>query len=63
MQQIGFNPLSNPGDADYGMMYVSMGDGGNNSPPNPTDPFQGGQNPGHAVGLDPPHRPAGKQQR
>lgn len=50
MQQIGFNPLSNPGDADYGMMYVSMGDGGNNSPPIPIDPFQGGQNPGTPLG-------------
>ena len=50
MQQIGFNPLSNPGDADFGMMYVSMGDGGNNSPPIPTDPFQGGQNPGTPLG-------------
>ncbi len=51
MQQIGFNPLSNPGDADYGMMYISMGDGGNNSPPIPTDPFQGGQNPGTPLGA------------
>ncbi len=50
MQQIGFNPLANPGDADYGMMYVSMGDGGNNQPPVPTDPFQGGQNPGTPLG-------------
>jgi glucose/arabinose dehydrogenase len=50
MQQIGFNPLSNPGDPDYGMMYVSVGDGGNNSPPIPTDPFQGGQNPGTPLG-------------
>ncbi|MEZ6192188.1 MAG: PQQ-dependent sugar dehydrogenase [Phycisphaerales bacterium] len=50
MQQIGFNPLSKPGDADYGMMYISMGDGGNNSPPIPTDPFQGGQNPGTPLG-------------
>ena len=51
MQQIGFNPLANPGDADYGMMYVSMGDGGNNFPPIPTDPFQGGQNPGTPLGA------------
>ncbi len=50
MQQIGFNPLANPGDADYGKMYVSMGDGGNNNPPIPTDPFQGGQNPGTPLG-------------
>jgi hypothetical protein len=51
MQQIGFNPLADPGDDDYGMMYVSMGDGGNNFPPNPTDPFQGGQNPGTPLGA------------
>ena len=50
MQQIGFNPLAEPGDADYGMMYVSMGDGGNNFPAIPTDPFQGGQNPGTPLG-------------
>lgn len=28
---IGFNPLAQPGDADYGMMYVSGGDGGYDS--------------------------------
>ncbi len=50
MQQIGFNPLANPGDADYGKMFVSMGDGGNNNPPIPTDPFQGGQDPGTPLG-------------
>jgi len=50
MQQIGFNPLANPGDADYGMMYVSVGDGGNNWPVSVTDPFQGGQNPGTPLG-------------
>jgi len=51
MQQIGFNPLVLPGDPDYGKLYVSMGDGGNNFPPNPTDPFQGGQNPGTPLGA------------
>ena len=44
MQQIGFNPLAQPGDADYGMLYISMGDGGNNFPAIPTDPYQNGQN-------------------
>ena len=57
MQQIGFNPLAQPGDADYGMMYISMGDGGNNFPANPTDPYQNGQNPatphGSILRIDP----------
>ena len=43
MQQVGFNPLALPGDPDYGMLYVSMGDGGNNFPAIPTDPYQNGQ--------------------
>jgi len=51
MQQIGFNPLAQPSDADYGKLYISMGDGGNNQPPIPTDPFQGGQNPGTPLGA------------
>ena len=50
MQQIGFNPLAQLGDADYGNLYIAMGDGGNNYPPTPTDPFQGGQNPGTPLG-------------
>ena len=33
------------------MMYVSMGDGGNVFPANPTDPFEGGQNPGTPLGA------------
>jgi len=28
VQEIAFNPLSKPGDKDYGMLYMSMGDGG-----------------------------------
>jgi hypothetical protein len=28
MQQIGFNPLAEPGDEDYGLLYVAVGDGG-----------------------------------
>jgi glucose/arabinose dehydrogenase len=27
-QEIGFNPTANPGDEDYGLLYVAMGDGG-----------------------------------
>ncbi len=50
MQQIGFNPLAQAGDADYGMLYVSMGDGGNNFPANPTDPYENGQNTSNPLG-------------
>ncbi len=50
MQQLAFNPLAGPGDADYGNLYVAMGDGGNNWPPVPTDPFQNGQNAGSPLG-------------
>ncbi len=28
MQEIAFNPLSKPGDKDYGLLYIGMGDGG-----------------------------------
>ncbi len=28
VQQIIFNPLSKPGDADYGLLYIGVGDGG-----------------------------------
>ncbi|NJL75894.1 MAG: c-type cytochrome [Saprospiraceae bacterium] len=28
MQEIAFNPLAKPGDSDYGMLYVGLGDGG-----------------------------------
>ena len=37
-----FDPNARPGDADYGNMYITTGDGGNN--PNPTDPFNLAQN-------------------
>ena len=37
--QIGFNPNVNSGDADYGKLYVAMGDGGGVQ-----DPFNQGQN-------------------
>jgi glucose/arabinose dehydrogenase len=29
IQQIGFNPTATPGDEDYGLLYVAVGDGGN----------------------------------
>ena len=28
VQEITFNPLSKPGDKDYGMLYIGIGDGG-----------------------------------
>ena len=28
IQQIGFNPTSQPGDHDYGLLYIAAGDGG-----------------------------------
>ncbi|MEQ9437953.1 MAG: PQQ-dependent sugar dehydrogenase [Cyclobacteriaceae bacterium] len=28
MQELTFNPLAKPGDADYGLLYISVGDGG-----------------------------------
>lgn len=28
MQEITFNPLAKPGDADYGLLYIGIGDGG-----------------------------------
>ena len=42
--QIGFNPNAGIGDADYGNLYIALGDGGNKFPPNPIDPFNNGQN-------------------
>ncbi|MEO0531771.1 MAG: PQQ-dependent sugar dehydrogenase [Planctomycetota bacterium] len=42
--EIGFNPLAAPGDADYGKLYIGLGDGGNNFPPIPIDPNDNGQN-------------------
>ncbi len=37
--QIGFNPLLSPGDADFGLLYVSIADGGSGG-----DPFDHAQN-------------------
>ncbi len=31
--QIGFNPLARPGDTDYGLLYVGIGDGGSGGDP------------------------------
>jgi hypothetical protein len=47
--QIGFNPNAASGDADFGNLYIALGDGGNRFPPNPIDPQNMGQN------LNDPH--------
>ena len=36
MGDILFDPLAKPGNADYGNLYVSMGDGGSGETPGPT---------------------------
>ena len=41
--QLLFNPNSLPGGAEYGLMYISVGDGKNNPPY--TDPYDQAQNP------------------
>ena len=42
--QLGFNPNAKPGDADYGMLYIALADGGSNSfPVSDTDPLDNGQ--------------------
>jgi hypothetical protein len=42
--QIGFDPRRAPGDADYGRLYIAMGDGGNVCCPRPSvDPWFQGQ--------------------
>lgn len=43
--QIGFNPLSRPGDLDYGMLYVGVADGGSGG-----DPLDAGQSLGSVFG-------------
>lgn len=49
---IGFNPLAEPGDPDFGMLYVGVGDGGSGG-----DPMDLAQNPrslfGKILRLDP----------
>ncbi|MCY4127942.1 MAG: PQQ-dependent sugar dehydrogenase [Gammaproteobacteria bacterium] len=43
---VAFNPTANVGDADYGMLYVSFGDGGSAH-----DPREHGQNPNSILGT------------
>ncbi len=42
--QLGFNPNAKPGDADYGMLYIAVADGGSDGfPVSNTDPLNNGQ--------------------
>lgn len=43
---VAFNPLAEAGSADYGMLYVSFGDGGSRN-----DPLEHGQNPNSILGT------------
>ncbi|MEO1560368.1 MAG: PQQ-dependent sugar dehydrogenase, partial [Cyanobacteria bacterium J06632_19] len=44
MGELGFNPNAKPGDADYGMLYIALADGGSNGfPVSETDPLDNGQ--------------------
>lgn len=45
IKQMGFNPFSNPGDGDYGLLYITHGDGSVQSAT-----AGGGLNPGDALG-------------
>jgi glucose/arabinose dehydrogenase len=44
MGELGFNPNAKPGDADYGMLYLAVADGGSDGfPVSDTDPLDNGQ--------------------
>ncbi|MDP8964920.1 MAG: PQQ-dependent sugar dehydrogenase [Cyanobacteriota bacterium] len=49
--QLAFNPNAKPGDADYGMLYIALADGGSNGfPVSDTDPLDNGQDLGTPLG-------------
>jgi len=49
--QLAFNPNAKPGDADYGMLYIAVADGGSDGfPVSNTDPLDNGQNLGTPLG-------------
>ena len=49
--QLAFNPNAKPGDADYGMLYIAVADGGSDGfPVSDTDPLDNGQNLGTPLG-------------
>ncbi len=49
--QIAFDPNLGPGDPDYGLLYVAMGDGGNQWPVSIVDPLALGQDTSHPLGT------------
>lgn len=49
--QLSFNPNAKPGDADYGMLYIAIADGGSDGfPVRNTDPLDNGQDLGTPLG-------------
>lgn len=51
MGQIAFNPNTQPGDPDYGMLYIAVADGGSDGfPVSDTDPLDTGQDLGTPLG-------------
>ncbi len=49
--QLGFNPNAEPGDADYGLLYIAVADGGSDGfPVSDTDPLDSGQDLGTPLG-------------
>ena len=49
--QLGFNPNAKPGDADYGLLYIAVADGGSDGfPVSDTDPLDSGQDLGTPLG-------------
>ena len=49
--QLGFNPNAKPGDADYGLLYIAVADGGSDGfPVSDTDPLDNGQDLGTPLG-------------
>ncbi len=49
--QLAFNPNAKPGDADYGMLYIAVADGGSDGfPVSDTDPLDNGQDFGTPLG-------------
>lgn len=43
LAQIAFDDRAEPGDSDYGLLFISLGDGGNVGNPTTLDPFFSGQ--------------------
>jgi Glucose / Sorbosone dehydrogenase len=54
LQQVGFDPTSRPGDRDYGLLYVAVGDGGQG--PAATDPQNLALPYGKVLRIDPAGR-------